>query len=48
MMSGDPKAGQHMLGMLKDEKHRQAAVEVLKKNPELREQVRQLLQKAEE
>ncbi len=49
MMSGDPKAaGQHMLMMLKDEKHRQVAVEVLKQSPELREQIRQLLQKAEE
>ena len=48
MMSGDPKtAGQHMLMMLKDEKHRTAAVGVLKQNPELREELKRILEESE-
>jgi hypothetical protein len=48
MMSGDPKtAGQHMLMMLKDEKHRTAAVEALKQNPELREELKRILEESE-
>jgi hypothetical protein len=36
-----------MLMMLKDEKHRTAAVEALKQNPELREELKRILEESE-
>ena len=49
MMGGDSKTtGQCLQMMLGDEKHQTAIIEALKANPELREQVKQLVQKAEQ
>ncbi|MBI3950360.1 MAG: hypothetical protein HY314_07895 [Acidobacteria bacterium] len=49
MMKGHSlMAGQCMQMMLSDEDHREAMIEMFRRNPELREQLRQMLQEAEQ
>ena len=48
MKEHSPMAGQCMQMMMSEETHRQAMIEMLRQNPQLREQMQQMLQQAEQ